>query len=320
MWNNFVYSVNVILPIFILVMLGWLLKRFNFFKEGFLESADKMVFKIMLPCMLFIESSKADLRGGSGQMSFILFGCAGISVSFLILWLIIPVFVKDDAKRGAMIQGSFRSNFTILGVPLAASMFGEKGSIAIAVLTPFIILLVNIYSVIILSVFAPHGTEKSIIKIAGRIAKSTLTNPLIIAVVLALPFMLTDISLPVFAEKTLSYLSQATVALSLISLGAGITGSAIKGKIKYSLAATFIKTVLLPAVMVAIAYIFGFRNTELGVLFILFGTPSAVASYIMAKNMKSDDELAGQILLLTTMFCLITIFAGIFVMKNIGCI
>ncbi len=318
MWDNFVYSVNVILPVFILVGLGWLLRRRGFFKEGFLETADKVVFRMMLPALLFLESARADLYSGTGQLTYILFACAGISAVFLLMMLIIPLFVKDNAMRGAMIQGSFRSNFTILGVPLAAGMFGDAGWASIAVLTPFAILLFNVFAVISLTVFAPKGEKRSIGKTLTGIVKSIVTNPLIIAVLLSVPFMVWQIKLPTFAEKTLSYLSESTVALSLISLGAGITGRAIKGKIKYSVSAALIKTVLVPVLMTAVAYFLGFRNIELGILFLLFGTPSAVSSYIMAKNMKSDSELAGQILLLTTLFCLVTVFSGIFIMKSAG--
>lgn len=316
MLENFIYSLNVILPIFILVVLGWLFKRVGFLGNGFYPIADKLVFRVMLPCMLFLEISQIELEGGTDKGRLIAFACAGVTAAFILSCFLIPLLIKDNDKRGAMIQGAFRSNFAILGIPLAESMFGDEGAVAIAVLMPFVILMYNVYSVVALSIFAPKGETKSFTKVAGEIIRSTLTNPLIIAVVLAVPFMLFGIKLPSFAVRTVSYLSEATVALSLLSLGAGITAGALKGKVKYSLTISIIKTALLPAVMMVTAYAFGFRGAELGTIFVLFGTPAAVSSYIMAKNMHSDHELAGQILLFTTLLCLITIFLGIFIMKS----
>jgi predicted permease len=318
MWDNFVYSINVILPVFILVALGYIFKRTNFLTDGFLTTADKLVFKVMLPSLMFLGTAKSRMEDSAGQLQLIVLACAGITLSFVLCGLVFPIFVRENDKRGAMIQGAFRSNFSILGVPLAAAMFGETGVALMAMLMPPVTILYNVYSVIVLSVFAPRDTKPSLARTISAIVVSTLKNPLIIAVILGLPFMLLEIPLPRFAEDSLSYLADATFAISLISLGAGMSGMALVGKIKYSLAASLVKVVLLPALMTVSAYLSGLRGLELGLIFVLFGSPAAVASYIMAKNMKSDGELAGQILLLTSMLCPITLFSGIFVMKSIG--
>lgn len=318
MFENLLYSINVILPIFILVLVGWFLKKKGFLGDAFCVTADKLVFKIMLPCMLFLETARVRIDTGAERGRFVAFAVIGVSVSFLVLCLIVPLLVKENDKRGAIIQGAFRSNFTILGLPLARSMFGDAGGASVALLTPFVITLFNIYSVIELTVFAPRESRKSIGRTIADITVNTIKNPLIIAVLIGVVFMLTGTDLPVFADRTLSYLANATVALSLISLGAGITVSSIWGKLKYSLPAALFKTLLLPLAAVTAAYAAGFRGDELATLFVLFATPSAVSSYIMAKNMKSDGELAGQILLLTTVLCLFTIFSGIFVMRCVG--
>ncbi len=318
MLENFIYSINVILPIFILVVIGWLFKRTGFLNDAFFSMADKLVFKVMLPCMIFLEIAGIEIEGGADRGKLIAFACISMTAAFVLASLIIPIFVKDNEKRGAMIQSSFRSNFAILGVPLADSMFGDEGAMVIAILMPFVILMYNGYSVIAFTLFAPKSESKSFTKVFLGILKSAITNPLIIAVLLALPFMIFKIELPTFATKTLGYFSNATVSISLLSLGAGITAGSFRAKAKYSVSVSLIKTVILPTVMITVAYALGFRGAELGCMFVMFGTPAAVSSYIMAKNMHSDCELAGQILLLTTLFCLFTIFLGIFVMKSIG--
>lgn len=319
MWNNFIYSVNIVFPMFVMVVLGYLFKRNRFLDESFFSQSERFVFRVALPSMVFLEVANA---GSAETLNWRLVGfcCLGITVNCVVLSLIVPRIVGDNDKRGAIIQGIFRSNFAVMGVPLATSMFGNAGGAAIAIVLPFVVVLFNVYSVIILSAFAPRDAKVPIKEIFARTIKSVVTNPHIIAVILALPFLLLGWKMPTVVQKSTTYLSNTTFALSLLSLGSTMTLQAVQGKLKYSLSAALTKLILIPAVMITIGYFCGFRGPEMGIILILFGTPSAVSSYIMAKNMKSDHELAGQILLLTTLLCLVTLFGGIFVLKTLGLI
>lgn len=319
MLESFLYSLNVILPIFILVILGFILGRYKFLTPEFLSVSEKFVFKIALPCMLFLEVAHSNISE-TLDVPLIIFCCTGIIISFIVLCLTVPVFIKSNDKRGAFIQGVYRSNFAILGVPLAENMFGESGVKIIAIVMPFAIVIFNVLAVVVLSMFAPADKKKSTGVLIKEIAKNIITNPLIIAIVLAVPFMLTSFKLPVFLDKSITYLSNTTFSLALMSLGANFTSKSIKGRISLSIAASVLKTAVIPFAAVFIAVILGFTGEPLGIIFILFGAPTAVSSYIMAKNMGSDYELAGQILLLTTMMCLFTLFLGIFIMKSLSLI
>ena len=315
MLENFIYSANTVLPIFVMVVLGYFLKRIGFLDASFFAQAEKFVFKVGLPCMLFLEVARA---GGadSFNIELILFCCISITLLVLLLCLIVPRCVKGRDRCGAIVQGIFRSNFAVLGVPLAANMFGEEGAAVIAMVMPFVVVLFNVYAVIVLSIFAPKEAQLSPKQLAGKTLRTILTNPLIIAVVLALPFLLWEWKMPALLEKTTTYLSNTVFALSLTGLGSTITLQALRGKLRYSLTASLIKTIALPIVFLTIGILLGFRGIELSVILILFGAPAAVSSYIMAKNMKSDHELAGQILLWTTLLCLITFFSGVFFLKT----
>lgn len=227
------------------------------------------------------------------------------------------IFVKDKGVRGAFIQGACRSNFAILGVPLAVNMFGEIGGQVIAITMPFVILMFNTYSVIILSVFSDSTEHKLNKKSIVQILKNIVTNPLIIAVVLALPFMLLEIEIPTVANKTLNYISGLATPLALLSLGASFNFESLRGKMKYAVASSLCKTVFLPAIMVIAAALIGLRGPALGVVLICFGAPTAVSSYIMSKKMNNDHELSSQILLLSTIMCAFTIFIGIFILKTL---
>ena len=219
--------------------------------------------------------------------------------------------------RGAFVQGSARSNFAVLGIPLAISMFGDAGGTAIALVMPFVIIMFNAYSVIVLSLFSVGEKKTGLGEILKKLFYNIVTNPLIIAVVLAIPVLYFDIRLPEFADKSLSYISSMTTPLSLICLGANFKVSSIKGRAATALFAAALKLVIVPGVAVTVAALLGFRNEALGTIFILFGAPSAVSSYIMARKMNNDSDLAAQILLFTTLLCLFTVFAGVFVLKTL---
>lgn len=319
MLSNLTYSVNAILPIFLLAVLGALLKRFGKINDIFIETADWLVFKIALPIMLFLEVAGSNLSD-SLNPSLILFLIVSVTLSFLTVSVIVRIAVRDETKRGALIQGCCRSNFAILGVPLAINMFGDVGGETIAIAMPFVILMFNTYSVVILSVFSGDRDKRLNRAAVVGIVKNIVTNPLIIGVVLGLPFMLTGISLPAAADKTLTYLSNLTTPLALISLGANFRTESLKGRAGYAIAGAAVKTVILPAAAVTAAVLVGLRGPALGVVLICFGAPTAVTSYIMAKKMGNDHELAAQILLLSTMICALTIFLGIFILRNLALI
>ena len=319
MLSNLLYSINVILPIILLVLFGVILKRFGKLGDSFCETADWLVFKVGLPVMLFNEIIGCNFEK-EFDAKMIAFIVISVTSAFVAVSLLAVAFIKDKAKRGAFVQGMCRSNFAILGVPLAVNMFGEAGGQAIAIATPFVILMFNAYSVILLSIFAGNDRHKLDLRTVLGILKNVVTNPLIIAVVLGLPFVFFHITLPTAATKTLSYLAGLATPLALLSLGANFKRENLKGRLGYSLVASIGKTVILPFIMVTIAVLVGLRGPALGVVLICFGSPTAVSSYIMAKKMDNDYDLAGQILLISTVLCSVTIFIFTFILKNLALI
>lgn len=316
MLQNLLYSINAIIPILVIAVLGVFLKKYNKITDSFTEVADWIVFKLSLPVMLFLEVAKSSLSDNL-DVKLILFLICSVTLSFFTVAVLTVIFVKDKGVRGAFIQGACRSNFAILGVPLAVNMFGEIGGQVIAITMPFVILMFNTYSVIILSVFSDSTEHKLNKKSIVQILKNIVTNPLIIAVVLALPFMLLEIEIPTVANKTLNYISGLATPLALLSLGASFNFESLRGKMKYAVASSLCKTVFLPAIMVIAAALIGLRGPALGVVLICFGAPTAVSSYIMSKKMNNDHELSSQILLLSTIMCAFTIFIGIFILKTL---
>ena len=327
MLENLYLSFQTVTPIILLVGLGMLFKKTGFLPDDFYTGADKFVFRAALPAMIFLEVAGSSVSESAGYLKLTLYIAPMVCVFWLIYTLVSPIFIKDRRKLGAAVQSMFRSNTAILGPVLIQNMFSDgektaKAMAAYAIVLPFVILAYNVLSVVVLTIYMPveDGEEKKKFGMKDflRIVVNTAKNPLIIAVVLGLPFMFFGIKLPTIATKTLNYVSGTTTALSLISLGAGFSFESLKGNIKLASVVTSIKIVFQPAAAVALGYLLGFRGNELLVTFVVFGTPAAVSSYIMAKNMKSDHELAGQILLISTVFCIFTVFLGSFLMRTAG--
>ena len=316
--DSFLFSLESVFPLFALIALGYFLGQKGFITKGFTSAGTKLVFNFCLPVLLFRQISAANL---SDVFNIKLIGFSLITtllVLFLLI-LLVPRFIKGDPQRGAYIQGVYRGNFSILGVPLAISMFGTEGAAPASLLLPFTVPLYNVAAVIVLTIYGPKENTKKGPSV-GSILKGIVTNPLIIGIVLALPFSLLHWSLPKFLDKTLADLSSMTTPLALICLGAGFDFKQSKKQLSLGLSATFLKLILIPVIVVGAAIAMGFRGGELGAIFIQIMAHSAVSSYIMAKNMHSDDALAGQILIYTTIASCITLFAGIYLLRSWGLI
>ncbi len=320
MWDNFLLSANAVLPIFLLVVLGYIFNKTKFLSKQFYEDAEKFVFKVALPCQIF--SNIISGSGTAGTVDLIVFVCVAVTVAFLVGMLAVPLIFKDNGVRGAVIQNCYRSNLAVLGLPLIGSIAGADGRFMVSMLLPYAVTLFNVYTVIELNIFAPKDSKKTVGQLFFSIIKSAVTNPLIISSVLGVLFLAFGLSIPSelgFITETVDALSVCTEALVLIALGAGFSFTALRGKLKYSLSGAIYKTLILPLIAVPVAHlVFGFSGAELAVIFVTFGTPSAVSSYIMAKSMKSDAEVAGQILLLSTVICTFTLFIGLFLLTNLG--
>jgi predicted permease len=266
--------------------------------------------------MIFISIYNSDLRSVVDSR-LITFCVLSTFVFFLITAVVSWFSIKNKSVIGAFIQGSCRSNYILIGLPLINNLYGvsnaevvQKSSFVVAIIIP----LFNVLSIIILSIFSSKRQSINLLKNL----KIIVTNPLIISVFIAVIFNLLDIVFPRYLLKTISYISDIAIPLALLDIGASITFSSISNTFSYAIAATFLKIIFAPTVFTAIAYFSLFKNSDLVILYVLFASPTAVASYIMAKNMDNNAELAASIVVLTTLGSIVTIFVGIFVLKSMG--
>lgn len=315
---NIAFSLNNVLPIFLLIASGYVLKRQKFLNEEFSKVSNKIVFNIALPSMIFESIYSSNLCDVIDR-KLILFCLLAIILFFLLLTGCACVFIKDKTVIGAFVQGAFRSNYLLIGLPLINSLYETSNGHAIqksSFIVSIIIPVFNILSIIILSMYSRSRQELRILKNLRLI----VTNPLIIAVLIAVAANLLNIKVPLFFSTTITYISDIAIPLALLDIGSCISISRISKTFRYALIATFLKIVFAPSAVSLIAYWCNFRGSDLVILYILFASPTAVASYIMAKNMDNNAELAASIIFFSTAGSIITVFTGIFIFKTAGLI
>lgn len=332
MTDAFLFAADAVLPIVLMIALGYVLKRVGMLSREFLDVGNKLTFRVLLPGMLFynvygIES----LRKVS--FMFVLYGLGAVAVVFFLAVAVTCAFTGDNAKRGVLIQGMFRSNYAIIGLPLAEALFGAEGAAAAGVMSAFCVPLFNILGVIALSVFNGNNQKGKID--FKKIVLGIVTNPLIVATVsgvlvlgvrevfqsLGIGFRISDIH---FVYKVLENLKSACTPFALLVLGGRFEFSAVLRLRREILFGTLMRTVAVPVLGLSGAYLLRMTvmpelagehfATYIGV----FATPVAVASAIMAKEMGADDELAGQLVVWTSLVSTVTIFIYVTIFRMIG--
>ena len=313
--ENFLFSLNVTLPIFIIILVGGFLKRIGLLNDGFCAVADKLVFKVALPVQLFQDIAAMDIRADfSGK--FVVFCMIATTCMFAATWILGAVFLKDKSMVGAFAQAAARGSAAILGIAFVENIYGDSG------MTPMMIVaavpLFNIYSVIILTVTSSEG------KFNGALVKKLLvgvvTNPIILGIAAGMVWSLLRLPMPVILSKSVHSIASTATPLALLVLGATFKGREALQKIGPTIAAAFLKLVAIPAAIFPFAIHMGFRGSDLVAIMIMLASPTTVTCYIMAKNMGGDDTLSASVVMTATLFSSVTLTLWVFVMKTIGMI
>ncbi len=304
-------ALEIVLPLFLLLAVGYCIKLTGIMNETSVRQTNNMIFKVFLPLLVFFNIYKTDLTS-SFDMSLLLFAVVGVLLQFIISLCLVILLEHDNARRGVMLQGMFRSNFVLFGIPISTALFGDSAAGLASILIAVVIPLYNMLAVISLESF--NGKKPSLWKILVGI----LTNPLIIASAVGILFVVFHIPLPTVLYKTVSDLSIIATPLAFVILGAsfsfGETGRCVRD-LCITLGA---KLVAYPLLFIALAILMGFRDAHLAVLLTVFGSPIAVSSFTMAQQMGGDDKLAGQLVVFSSLLSVFTMFLFIFGLKELA--
>ena len=322
--TDLIFAINATAPIVLMVVVGYFLKKLKMLDGNVARVLNKLVFRVFLPSMLFLNMYKIESLADV-DFGFVWYTVIATVVLFVAAFGAVLLFTRENPKRGALLQSVFRANYALVGIPLATSLFGDEGAIAATVLSAFIIPVFNSLAVIGLSIFS-SDKKPSVKKILIGIVK----NPLIQAIALGfvalgiraifvkvgVAFRLTDL-VPVY--KTLSNLSSVATPLALLVLGAQFDFAAIPHLKRHIIFGVAARNLIVPVLGIGIAYFIGaFNGAHFATFVAVFCTPVAVSSVPMAQEMDADVSLAGQLVVWSTLFSALSIFLASYVLKLLG--
>lgn len=313
--ENFIYSINVTFPIFLVMVIGYLLKQTGMFNENFVTVANRFNFRVTLPFMLFRDISAVNIKAVF-DVRYVLF-CAVVStVCFWLIWGGVKLFLKDKSMRGAFVQASFRSSAAVMGLAFIENIYGSSamGPLMIIGAVP----LYNIFSVIVLTFEGEHAGNVNKTDKIKQAFFNIIKNPIILGILAGLAVGLLGIDFPVIVNKTVNSIAQMATPLALITIGAGFEGRKALVKIKPTVAAAFIKLVLQPLLFLPVAAWMGFTGEKMIAILIMLSAPTTPSCYIMAKNMGNDDVLTASVIVTTTLIAAFTLTGWIFLLKTTG--
>lgn len=301
-------TLAVTAPVFAMLFLGVGLKRLGWIDARFIDTASALVFKGTMPVMLFLAILHADLNTAL-QPALLGYFLLATVLGFLLVWGWAILRIPRE-ERGVYTQGAFRGNNGIVGLALATSLYGDYGLSLGGILGGVVILSYNSLSAIVLAIYSPQAKAD-----VWSISKSILRNPLILGVLAAIPFAYWQVKLPAWLLTSGDYFASMTLPLALICIGGTLSLASLRQGSGLAFSASLWKMLWLPLLATLGAFLCGFRNAELGILFLYFASPTAAASFVMAKASGGNHELAASIIVITTLAAVLSTNIGLFVLQ-----
>ena len=311
--NSFLVAARVVVPMAMMMAVGVLMRLAGVTDRPTMKRVDQIVTKVAMPLMMFQNIYTTDFAQFRGA-GYFLYGAAGLVLLFLLGITVLPKLMREPPRAAAMGQALLRPNYILFGNAVAESIYGAGNVGIVMLMGAFTVPFFNALSVILLE-FGRHSSASP-----GRLLKSICKNQIVLAAVIALGMKFMGLELPAMAEEVTFDLAGLATPLSFLSLGVSLDPGAVGRNRRPLVLGILTRLVLIPAVFVTGAIALGFRGQELCAIFLLFAAPTAVSSYPMAVSMDADPEIAGQMVIFTTVCCLPTFFLWIMSMSSFGLI
>ena len=311
--ENLIFSLNATVPIFLLMILGFLLKKLGVIDDVFASKMNKFVFLIPLPVLLFEDLSTVDFAQ-VWNMKFVLF-CFVVTLVCIILAALVSFLWHDKSIQGEFIQASYRSSAALLGIAFIQNIYGNAGMAPLMIIGS--VPLYNIMAVVVLSFFKPDRK-----KLNKEVWKTTLkgivTNPIILGIAAGLLWSALRLPMPSILEKTVSDIGAVATPLGLMAMGASFDLKKAFGKVKPAAVASVMKLVLFAAFFLPLAVWMGFRREELVAILVMLSSATTVSCYVMARNMGHEGVLTSSVVMLTTLFSAFTMTGWLYILRSMG--
>lgn len=309
--ENLMISANAVLPMCLVMALGYGTRRLGWLRREEISTINKIAFRIFLPCLLYYNIYCSDLSGSFDPL-LMAYAVGGVLLTFGLALGYTLLTEKLPERRGVLIQGMFRSNYVIMGIPVATALLGADQLGTVSILIAVIVPLFNMLAVVVLEVF--RGQKPKPLHILGQIAK----NPLVIGSVLGILTLVAGIRLPHILEQTIQSVSAIASPLQLFLLCAFFQFSGLKTYRRELVTVSIAKLIVSPGLFLGLGALLGFRGVAFVSLIGIFASPTAVNSFTMAQQMGGDAELAGDIVVTTSAASILTMFLWIFLFKSLG--
>jgi hypothetical protein len=296
---------------FLVLCTGFLSRKSNVIPEEAFHHLSTLSFKVLLPCLLFTNVYSADLSTAA-QPKLLLFLLLWTLFIFGVSFVLYSIIEPSPRRRGAYVQNAYRSNIAVIGLSLGQTMMGESGVASLSVAISILVPLYNVLAVITLETFRGGGVD------VKKTIREIFRNPLIRSCILGVICLVFGIHLPTPVVQAVKNLGNAGSVMTLVALGASFQFRGLKQNWKPLVVGTTTRLIVSPFLALAIAVLLGFRGDALGVVLICIATPMAASSYPMALACDSDHELTAQLVVTTSLFCSLTIFLWIFLLKQLG--
>lgn len=311
--GNVIFCFNAVMPILCIMLIGYLARICALINDEVVEKMNKAVFYIFVPIALFYNIYGSSLSEAI-QPGLVVFASLGVLFSFLFSLLYTRLFFQDLSQRGVMLQALFRSNYVVVGLPIVSALFVDCNLAAVSFLVAVVVTIFNILAVLSLTIFCgTHADYKTTLY-------TVITNPVIIGAVVGLLFSALGVRLPTFLARSLGQLNDAVGPIMLFLLGAFFRFDTMLAHIKTVLIICVGRLVLIPAIILSVAYFVGFRGMEFSALIGLFASSTAVTSFTVAQQLGGDGRLAGDIVVLSSIICPFTMMIWCMLFKGFGAV
>ena len=313
--ENLVFCLNVTVPIFLTLLLGYFFRRIGLFDDAFVSRMNKFVFVVPLPVLLFQDIAQIDIYE-AWDFRMVVF-CFSITSVSIIISVFLSRFLHPSDIRGEFIQASYRSSAAILGIAIIQNLYGNAGMAPLMIIAS--VPLYNVMAVVILSIFKP-GQSKLNGAVLKRTLKGIITNPIILGIAAGTLWSLLRLPFPKILDSTVGNLAKTATPLGLMAMGGSLRFGKAFSRLKASVACTFMKLVGYEALFLPLAIRCGFTQDKLVSIIIMLGSASTVTCFVMAKNMDHEGSFSSGVVLLTTVFSAFTLTLWLFICKNLGLI
>lgn len=311
--ENLLIATNAVVPFMVYIAIGMISKKLGLVKETFLRELNGVIFRVFFPFIMFNNLYKADFSTLK-DADYVLFAVIATLIVIALSVLLVPVFEKENPRKGVIIQAIFRSNSVLFAIPLAGSVLGEEASIKSSIIVAFLVPMYNIFSVMIFEYYRGGKVKPTVI------VKNILKNPLIMGAIAGAIFNLLPVTMPESLAHPITQLSNLATPMALFVLGGTFKFSDLRKNAVPVSVGVILKLIIVPAIVVYTMTVLKYEPAELFAVFCMFATPVAAASFPMAQSMGADADLAGEYVVATTLLSIVTIFVWILVLKNFGLI